>query len=74
MSISPKNTSEQLTKVGTISDFGIDIEQDLIQSLTGKSKDEENFGTMITGKDSLTVSVKVNCFSIKKFLYICVFK
>ena len=26
---------------------------------------------MITGKDSLTVSVKVNCFSIKKFLYLC---
>ena len=31
MSVSPKNTSEQLTKTGVISDFGIDIEQDLIQ-------------------------------------------
>lgn len=71
MSVSPKNTSEQLTKAGAISDFGIDIEQDLIHSVTGRSKSEGSFGITITGKDSLTVSVKVDCVSIKKFLHLC---
>lgn len=71
MSVSPKNTSEQLTKTGAISDFGIDIEQDLIQSVTGKSKSEETFGRTVTGKNSLGVSVKVDCSSIKKFLRLC---
>ena len=37
MSISPKNTSEQLTKVGTIADFGIDIEQ-RFNSITYRKK------------------------------------
>lgn len=41
------------------------------QSVTGKSKNEEHFGKIITGKDSLSVSVKVDCFSIKSFLHLC---
>ena len=71
MSVSPKNTSEQLTKTGVISDFGIDIEQDLIQSITGKSIDKNNFGEIVSGKDSLNVSISVNCNSIKQFLKLC---
>ena len=71
MSVSPKNTSEQLTKTGNISDFGIDIEEDLIQSVTGKNKNKEIFGTTITGKDSFSSSVKIDYLSIKNFLYSC---
>jgi uncharacterized protein (TIGR04141 family) len=66
----PKDTSEQLSREGVAADFGIDIEQDLIQSITGKSK-EEIFGKIITGKDALSVSVKVNIGGIKKFLESC---
>lgn len=70
MSSIPKDTSEQLSREGIATDFGIDIEQDLIQSITGKSK-KEVFGRSITGKDALSVSVKVNLFGIKEFLEIC---
>lgn len=70
MSSMPKHTSEQLSREGIASDFGLDIEQDLIYSITGKSK-YEAFGKSITGKDALCVSVKVNLSGIKKFLEIC---
>ena len=70
MSAVPKDTREQLSHAGVPSDFGIDIEQDMIQSLTGKSKDN-NFGKSITGKDALSVSVKVDLSNIKEFLNKC---
>ena len=41
MSVTPKFSKEQITKDGTFADFGIDIEQDLIQGITGKSKKRE---------------------------------
>jgi uncharacterized protein (TIGR04141 family) len=67
----PKDTIEQLSKSGIAADFGIDIEQDLIRSVTGKSIDEKKYGKYVTGKDSLSVSVKVNLSSIKDFLNLC---
>jgi len=70
MSLVPKDTSEQLSREGVSADFGIDIEQDLIKSVTGKTRDEK-FGKTITGKDSLSLSVKVNLSNIKEFLILC---
>ena len=70
MSSVPKDTIEQLSRGGEASDFGIDIEQDLIQSVTGKAK-EDFFGNTITGKSSLSVSVKVRLPNIKNFLKKC---
>lgn len=70
MSSVPKDTSEQLSKEGVVADFGIDIEQDLIQSITGKTK-EGNFGKTITGKDSLSLSVRVDLSNIQEFLKQC---
>ena len=71
MSIAPKDTSEQLTKEGVIANFGIDIEQDLIVSITGKSKNKNDFGRTVTGKTVLSVSVKRDLYSIKDFLEKC---
>ena len=71
MSIAPKDTSEQLTKEGVIANFGIDIEQDLIVSITGKSKNQNDFGKTVTGKTGLSVSVKRDLYSIKDFLEKC---
>lgn len=72
MSIVPKDTSEQLAKVGTITHFGIDIEQDLVASITGSSKeDQTDFGERVTGKEALSVSVKRDLYSIKDFLIKC---
>ena len=55
---------------GAAADFGIDIEQDLIKSVTGKTKDER-FGKIITGKDSLNLSSGVNLSNIGEFLKLC---
>lgn len=71
MSAAPKDTKEQLTKSGVAGDFGIDIEQDLIRSMTGITKDPEKFGKSATGKDSLSLSVKVDLNSMKSFLTDC---
>ena len=70
MSLIPKIASEQLTKDGTFADFGIDIEQDLIRSVTGKTKDEK-FGAIVTGKDASHLSVEINLGNIRDFLKLC---
>lgn len=67
----PKDTNEQLSKSGVTADFGIDIEQDLLCSVTGKSINENVFGKTVTGKDTLSLSVKININSIKEFLGTC---
>lgn len=65
----PRDTSEQLSVGGAITDFGINIEQDLIRSVTAKTRQgEEIFGKTITGKDSLNLSVKVDISTIHEFL------
>jgi len=51
-------------------DFGIDIEQDLVSAVTGKSNDAR-LGKIITGKDALHVSVPVDLRNIKEFLAHC---
>lgn len=70
MSVTPKLAKEQIFKAGTMADFGIDIEQDLIEGMTGASRFPE-FGKTVTGKDALTVSVPINRTSIKPFLDLC---
>jgi uncharacterized protein (TIGR04141 family) len=70
MSSVPKDTSEQLSRAGIVADFGVDIEQDLIQSITGGTKNEA-FGHMVTGKDALSISTKVNITTISSFLKTC---
>lgn len=74
LSSDPKNTIEQLGKIGAISDFGIDIEQDLIEEITGKPKSihKDKFGeNLVTGKTAFTISTKVNIDNINDFLKIC---
>lgn len=66
----PKDISEQLSRLGVTADFGIDYEQDLIRSVTGKSK-VEGFGNTISGKDALSISDKVDYSNIKEFLITC---
>jgi uncharacterized protein (TIGR04141 family) len=66
----PKHSHEQMSKEVASSDFGIDVEQDLLSSVTGKSRDER-LGKTITGKDALSVSVKVDTTNIVDFLSHC---
>lgn len=68
MTITPKLVTEQMK--GSMADFGIDIEQDLLQGMSGKSKFED-FGQTVTGKDALSLSVKIDSGMIVKFLELC---
>src|SRR5882724_10355935 len=65
-----KQSREQMSRDVTPAEFGIDIEQDLLNSITGKTRFSV-LGDMITGKDSLSVSVKVDVTNIKDFLGTC---
>jgi uncharacterized protein (TIGR04141 family) len=67
----PKNTIEQLSKIGDISDFGVDIEQDLIEEITGKPNDEYFGDNLVTGKVAFTASVHVDMDNVEEFLKKC---
>ena len=69
----PKQTREQMSRESEVADFGIDIEQDLIGSVTGKSR-MPAFGRTITGRDALGVNVKVDATNISDFLLQCLIR
>ncbi|MCF7846169.1 MAG: TIGR04141 family sporadically distributed protein [Candidatus Peribacteraceae bacterium] len=75
ISANPKQSVEQISRDSEWQDFGIDIEQDLIQGVRGKTKIGcEDFGKMVTGKDALSLSVSINVSNIKVFLRRCLEK
>lgn len=63
----PKQSREQMSREVDASSFGIDIEQDLLNSVTGRSRDAR-LGRTITGRDTLALSVKIDLTEIKEFL------
>ncbi|MGE7777725.1 DUF6119 family protein [Chitinophaga sp. NPDC101104] len=65
-----KRSDEQMSKGVSTADFGIDIEQDLLTSLKGKSN-YEFLGKTISGTDALSVNVDVNVKTLKAFLIKC---
>lgn len=71
MTSTPKDTSEQLSKVGEIAEFGIDIEQDLLRSICGVPKNQDLFGKMVTGRDALSLNVKIDQSNIENLLIAC---
>jgi uncharacterized protein (TIGR04141 family) len=66
----PKQSREQLSRESEAVSFGIDIEQDLVNAVTGRSKDAR-FGKTISGRDALALSVKVGLPEIREFLPVC---
>jgi uncharacterized protein (TIGR04141 family) len=66
----PKHSREQMSRDVTSSEFGIDIEQDLINSVTGKSKDDL-LGKIITGKDAFASSIKADVTNVRDVLLHC---
>ena len=66
----PKQTVEQMSRDCSAADFGLDIEQDMIQAVQGRSNDPI-FGKTITGKDSLSVSASVNILGLADYLKTC---
>lgn len=69
----PKLSREQVSRASIAADFDIDIERDLIESITGKSEDVQ-FGNILTGKDALSVSPQVDITNLSVFLNYCLTK
>jgi uncharacterized protein (TIGR04141 family) len=67
----PKHSREQMSRDVGVAEFGIDIEQDLVSAVTAHSRDPR-FGKIVTGRDSLSVSVPVDISGIGAFLGHCV--
>lgn len=66
----PKQSREQMSRESEASSFGIDVEQDLVNAVTGRSSDPR-LGKTITGRDALSASVKVDVNDIGEFLSVC---
>lgn len=67
LSLSGKKSLEQLTISGDITNFGIDVERDLVNEVTGKSKVEE-LGNIISGRESFHTKVAAKHGNVKEFL------
>src|SRR6218665_971528 len=63
-----KDVSEQLGKAGSVSDFGFDVEQDIMKAIVGEPKDQDVYGKNVVGKDSISLSVKKGVNEINKLL------
>lgn len=66
----PLISREQISKASGVSEFQMDFEKDLIKAVTGKSL-IDTFGKTVTGKESFSVSAKVDINNIKGFLKTC---
>lgn len=66
----PKISKEQMGKAAKASEFGIDIEQDLIRAVTGKSKITD-LSKIISGADVLSVTAPADITTIKEYLIKC---
>ena len=61
-----RQVREQVNRETELRYFGLDVEQDLLRAVTGKSF-VEVLGTRLSGKDNLTASVKMNLKELKPF-------
>src|SRR6218665_955245 len=63
-----KDVSEQLGKAGSVSDFGFDVEQDIMKAIVGEPKYQDVYGKNVVGKDSISLSVKKDVNEINQLL------
>ena len=62
-----RHTREQASREATASEFGLDVEQDLLRAVTGTPMDS-GFGKWITGMDALHISVPVGLAGLPDLL------
>lgn len=62
-----RHTREQASRVATASEFGLDIEQDLLRAVTGRPSDPA-YGKWITGMDTLHIAVPVTISDLPDLL------
>jgi len=66
-----KQSQEQIPKSGKISEFGFDIDRDLVRIVTAKTDDEVFEKGLLTGGDIFSVTVNRDINNIDEFLKIC---
>ena len=66
-----KQSNEQLPKNSDISEFGFDINRDLMKNVSGKSEDEMFEKSMLTGGDIFSLTVGRDISNIDEFLEYC---
>ncbi len=67
LEIEPIQTRIQASRATSKDNFGIDIQRDLVNSVSGVPKDDR-LGKCIVGKDSLRVTLKLSLDEIKDYL------
>jgi len=63
-----KDVSEQLGKVGSVADFGFDVEQDIMRAVVGEPENQDLYGKNVVGKDAISISIKKNVDGINDIL------
>jgi len=66
-----KQSQEQMPKATNISEFGFDLERDLIKTVTGKCDDEMFEKANLVGGDIFSILVERNINNIEEFLKYC---
>lgn len=66
-----KQSDEQLPQSSDISEFGFDINRDLMKNVSGKSEDEFFEKSMLTGGDIFSITVARDINNIDEFLRFC---
>lgn len=66
-----KQSDEQLPKSSDISEFGFDINRDLMRNVSGKSDDEMFEKSMLTGGDIFSLTIERDIGNIDEFLIYC---
>ena len=66
-----KQSEEQLPKSSDISEFGFDINRDLMKNVSGKSEEEMFEKSMLTGGDIFSLTVSRDIENIEEFLFFC---
>ncbi len=66
-----KQSQEQIPKSGRITEFGFDIDRDLIRSVTAKSHEETFEKNILTGSDIFSITVERDVRNIEEFLDFC---
>jgi uncharacterized protein (TIGR04141 family) len=66
-----RQSQSQIPNTGSISEFGFDVERDLIRSVSAKTTDRQFGKSVAAGSDIFAVSVAYNVDNIEEFLDYC---
>lgn len=69
-SYNPRLSREQVTNASNVDDFDFDFDRDFVQAISGDVRDED-YGSIVTGKDAFSLSTHVDLSNILDVLQKC---